>query len=190
MNQIAQRQSTSLPALDRERATVLRLRGEFGDMPDKEALTKAAEMIVAAYPNSRPPDAKSYVKTMIAHLSKYPRVVLEQIIDPRTGVITKTVYPPVVADIEEFAGPIMRQMERALASASRAVRQIESHEPELSDEERKAMADRLRNLAKKIGSDSEAEAEERRKATPYSTQCKSGEAIRAHLASQNAVEDA
>lgn len=159
-------------------------------MPDKEALTKAAEMIVAAYPNSRPPDAKSYVKTMIAHLSKYPRVVLEQIVDPRTGVITKTVYPPVVADIEEFAGPIVRQMERSLASASRAIRQIEGHEPELSDEQRKEMADRLRALAKKIGSDSEPETQSKRSARLPNTQCASGEAIRAHLGRQQPVEDA
>jgi len=180
MNQIAKRQSTSPPALDSERATKLRLEGEFRDKPDAEALAHAVEMIVAAYPNNKPSNPQVYVDTMIAHLTKYPRVVLEQIVDPRTGVITKTEFPPVVADIEKFAAPILQRMSDQLARSTHAVNQIESREPEISDEERTEMADRLRGLAKKMRADSDEDKETRKASRPRHETCQPGDAIRAH----------
>lgn len=202
MNQTAQRQSTSLPAPEGHKAEVMRLERELSDIPSRNELVNAAERIISAYPNARPADPQGYVDAMVAYLAQFPRSVLEQVCDPGNGVVTRCIFPPTIAEVEEFARPIMSRLGGRLERERRVVEQLEARREGPTKQEREAVGKQVKELAASMSADESVTPEwllpenqqsdlHKRMTERFArTQCKSGEAIRAHLASQNAVEDA
>lgn len=134
MNQLV-KQSTSLQTLEGQQTLAMKLRREMGDMPDMGVLVKAAAILIGSDPTIKPHDPERYVETMVAHLSKYPRFVLERIIDPRNGVMTLHPFPPKIADVERFAMPIWDAADRQLRNADNTVKQLAPPEDEISKED-------------------------------------------------------
>lgn len=151
MNELVARQSTAARTLDVERAEALRLERDLSERPSPDELVQAAEMMIGSSPSAKPHNPEIYVKTMVAHLSKYPKFVLERIVDPRDGVITLHPFAPAIADVEKFAKPIWNEMSNRLKSKRRAVEQLEPpKQPEISDAERQQISDGLKALVEKL----------------------------------------
>ena len=189
----------------------MRLERELHDFPSRDELVDTAQRIIAAYPNARPSDPQGYVDTMVAHLSKYPRVVLQKIADPMSGVVTQCTFPPVVAEVETFAKPHAERLSAKLYREREAVEQIEARDREPTAEERRDVGEQVKEFAAGLKVkdmpddasqarksfqpewmwDEEEQSELHKRMTQRfaRTQCKPGEAIRAHLAKQEPVSD-
>ena len=212
MNQIAQRQSTSPRTLEGLKAEVLKLEREVHDFPSRDELVSAAQRIISAYPNAKPSDPQGYVDTMVAYLSKYPRVVLDKISDPRSGIVTRCTFPPVVAEVEEFARPLVDRLCGRLYREREAVEQIEARGREPTEEERRDVGEQVKHLAANMKAgdvpenasharkslypewmweeDEKSEEHKRMNERFRRSQCRAGDGIRAHLAKQEPIEDA
>lgn len=153
---------------------------ELTTLADAETCQQVAEMIIGSYPNANPADPRTYTRAVRTLLAGYPASVVAQIADPRGGIVTKCRWPPTVAELHEFAAPLLERMQSDLSRDREAVRQLEDRdpEPELSEAERAAHAEQ--KLAEFHASLQEIEnerapAESRLDWTR--TQCASGEAI-------------
>lgn len=190
MNQMIPKQSTApLNSLEGQQAEAMRLQREADARCSPEELMNAVEMLMASFPHLKPADPKGYVETMVAHLSKYPSIIVQRIIDPRSGVVTRTKFPPVIAEIAEFAEPLWAEHHQALRRAKGAVAQLSTPtDMEIPEAERKAIAEGLRDLSKQLGQSMSMKNAGKRKPHPR-TRCASGEAIRKHMG-MDPVKDA
>lgn len=108
-----------------------------------QAALRAAKQLVGCYPHSRPPEPETYAGALAAVLAQYPLGVVEECVDPRTGLAREREFPPTVAAVVEWC-------DRRLAFHQAFAAYVPAIPPppdiEYSDEHRQGMLARLSQL--------------------------------------------
>jgi hypothetical protein len=75
----------------------------------KKAADRAIAIIISSYPPDLAREAKQYAVALMAHVEQYPIRIIERLCDYRTGIQTRSKFPPTIADIVAFCS---EQIER------------------------------------------------------------------------------
>lgn len=84
------------------------------ESPSANDAQRMAELILGSYPNAAPHDGATYTRVLRETLLKLPAVVARAVANPRSGIVTRCKWLPTVAEIEEFAEPMKRELQRQL----------------------------------------------------------------------------
>jgi hypothetical protein len=113
-----------------------------------------AGALTASYPGQQAPDervAAAYQRQLVETMIGVDIDVLESVLSPKYGLVSRQKFLPAVAEVAEF---IQAKMGRKAGSIGFMLDQIESieraHEPQLSEDDRAANAKRLHDLASVI----------------------------------------
>ena len=156
---------------------------ELTTLADDETCQKVVEMIIGSYPNANPGDPATYFRAMRALLASYPATVVAAIASPRAGIVTKCKFPPTMAEVQEFADPMLERMQAALNRDRQTMLQIAPPpEPEITDEDREYVDARLDGLKRELAATAmKMRSVDLKPIKPLPTaQCAPGQAIRAH----------
>jgi hypothetical protein len=63
---------------------------------------KAAKQLVGCWPHAKPPDPQGYADGLAAVLAQYPLGLVQECVDPRTGLARSREFPPTVACVVEW----------------------------------------------------------------------------------------
>lgn len=141
------------------------------------ACDAAAWTILNAYPNANIPNEESYVRSMKELLLYFPESVAIAVASQKTGIVTLCRFPPSLAEIQEFAEPLIKRLHADLKRDRQTVKQLEPPDkPKASEEERKLIGAGLRALAKKLGAG--LDMQKASKPRPRANQCAPCDAIR------------
>ena len=144
-----------------------------------DACDAAAWTILDAYPNANIPNEKAYVRSMRELLLYFPASVALAVASQKTGIVTLCKFPPTLAEIQEFANPLIIRLNAALKRDREAVKQLAPpDEPEVSEEAQAQIAAGLRALAENLADTLEMQKASRPRLRAH--QSAPGEAIRAH----------
>jgi hypothetical protein len=113
---------------------------------DANYCAKVVKMLLSGYPNQEPKDPKTYAKFLIAALEGKPKRVVRRVVDPNEGLIAVCQFLPTVADLRKWIEPYLPKSAPVLPEHRRLL--PEPPEPEIPDEERRAGAAKLRELAR------------------------------------------
>lgn len=145
-----------------------------------DACDAAAWTILDAYPNANIPNEEAYVRSMRELLLHFPASVAMAVASQKTGIVTLCKFPPSLAEIQEFADPLIRDLYGALKRDQEMLKQLAPPKrPELSEKDRKEIAAGLRALAKNLAGNLDMKRASRKR--PRAHQCQSGDAIREQL---------
>ena len=158
---------------------VMTLERELVQRMDLEECDQAAWTILGAYPNANIPDEKAYIRSLRELFLHFPASVVAAVASPRTGIVTRCKFPPTMAEVQEFADPMIARMQTSLTRDRQAVKQIEGRDKPITDEERQARVARLKKVVATMRAEKQ-QATERQRQRFAEVQCPPGDAIRAH----------
>lgn len=159
----------------------------------KDAALRVLRVILGAYPGQQARDPEVYHAHMIGLLTGYPTFVVEELANPRTGVMTKHPFLPSLSDVRQAAEAMMRPAYEAARMLRVEIEQIEDPgKPPCPDAERERVEavmasfhDRMRNAGQSLAAGG---VEERRREAFCRTQDTSHDAIKGSTIYQEAVE--
>jgi hypothetical protein len=67
-----------------------------------QAALKAAKQLVGCWPHARPPEPETYAAALASVLAQYPLGLVQECVDPRTGLARGREFPPTVAAVVEW----------------------------------------------------------------------------------------
>jgi len=142
-----------------------------------DACDEAAWTILNAYPNANIPNEAGYVCSMRELLLHFPESVAIAVASQKSGIVTISKFPPSLAEIQEFADPILDRMNALLKHDQDAIKRLAPDQVRtVSKEEEEYIATGLRALAKKLAAGLDMQKASRPR--PRANQCASGDAIR------------
>jgi hypothetical protein len=115
----------------------------YSTSPQRAA--QLGKQLLGQWPHANPPDPQTYSLSIAQTLQKYPLGVAEECCDPQLGLARFREFPPTVAAIVEWCELTTRAY---VAVAQRGQPPAEKVEQQFSDEHRKTMLGRLRDLWK------------------------------------------
>jgi hypothetical protein len=107
--------------------------------------SKAAKELVGLWPHARPPDTDTYAAGIAAVLAGYPRGVVQECCDPRTGLARSREFPPTPAAVVEWCDRRVVHHQRWAAYVP-VTKTPEYDGREFSPEHRKTMLERLQGI--------------------------------------------
>lgn len=107
------------------------------------AALEGAKQLVGCYPHARPPDPEVYAGALASVLAQYPLGLVQECVDPRTGLARGREFPPTVACVVEWCENRLKYHQTLANFAGLPPKRIE---PEYSPEHRAGMLQRLAKL--------------------------------------------
>lgn len=127
----------------------MKAEAELADRCSLEQATWAVKLILGSYPTRKVANPDVYVQQLAALLSSYPTWLVKDLANPKTGVVSRSPFLPTLSEIGRFAEARLAQKFEVVKRYRDEQKRLDDcrQDDEIPDEERKAMADRLRKLA-------------------------------------------
>ena len=173
----------------------------------RQELAQTVRMILGRYNQKPQGDADLYVRQMTALLSEYPAEIVQAFAHPTTDPLPASDFLPSVATVRDTADGMLVEMYRVEDLYNRRrMPQLPEPDEGPADQERDEVGDKMRALVdgmKMTAKQREAQnlpewmldeadqSDVHKRVTERlrHSQCKSGEAIRSHLAKSDPIED-
>jgi hypothetical protein len=120
---------------------------------------KQAKRLIQSWPHANPPDPGGYAQAIAETLAQYPRGLVEECCDPRTGLARNREFPPTVAAIVEWCDKRLAY-HRGMVRWSNFAEHENPNINRFSPEHRMSMLKRLQDLMRGLFRKSQAEAAE------------------------------
>lgn len=101
------------------------------------------QMLIGQWPHANPPNPQAYSLSIAKTLEKYPLGVVGECCDPTVGLASTREYVPTVAAVTEWCDRRVKRHTGAIIHANKVAGEVE-----YSDDHRKTMLGRLRDLWK------------------------------------------
>jgi hypothetical protein len=121
--------------------------------PSSETLQRAAEAaerLIGFYPSIMASDAKVYAAGMVQVLAHYPEHLVEEAINPYSGLPSLHDFPPTMKQIKDFLEPRLSR-ERHMQEMKERFNRKRLPEPPRDPEQDKRIEQGLRQLAERLG---------------------------------------
>jgi hypothetical protein len=116
-------------------------------LADEAYAARVVKLLLSMY-NQEPKDPIVYGTALIAALVGKPKRIVGLIVDPNQGLVAECTYLPTIADLQKWLKPKLPPAPSYLPEHRKLL--PSPLEPEIPEEERKAGAARLRELANAI----------------------------------------
>lgn len=107
------------------------------------AALAAAKQLMGQWPHAKPVDSETYAASLAAVLAQYPLGLVQECVDPRTGLARTREFPPTVACLVEWLDERLALLQKL---ASIKPRPPPPPQPEFSAEHRQSMIARFQAL--------------------------------------------
>jgi hypothetical protein len=104
---------------------------------------RLGKMLVGQWPHASPPNPGAYSLSIAKTLEKYPLGVVEELVDPACGLASIREFVPTVMAVTEWCDRRVKRHQGAILHARNVAAEVE-----YSEEHRKTMLARLRDLWK------------------------------------------
>lgn len=104
------------------------MRQAYSDRMTMPEAIEAVGRMIAAYPNGGGNAGKSYIGTIAAMLTQYPKSIAVQCANPLSGVARETRFLPTVADVVAWCEPRADAVRQRVDRELRIARQLEERD--------------------------------------------------------------
>lgn len=117
---------------------------------DKAGAAQIAKMFLGQYPQRQGGDEDIYVRQLMDLIASYPEEIAMRLASVNTNPLPGSPFLPGVGEVRDALDKIYQPLQRNLTTQRELKNQIESRDKPLTEEQRKANADRLRKLSQEI----------------------------------------
>lgn len=117
---------------------------------DKAGAAQIAKMFLGQYPQRQGGDEDIYVRQLMDLIASYPEEIAMKLASVKTNPLPGSPFLPGIGEVRDAMDKITQPLQQNLTTQRQLKSQIENRDKPLTEEQRKANADRLRKLSEEI----------------------------------------